>query len=338
MERSAEYELSYLLAFKYLNVVILHPFHLSKTLMQVNYRPVPLSPKISRKIDIDTYLHEKNKSPEVKSLKRDGDGYAYTPYHESIVLTVNQQIEDHGILSLYSGHAPFYYISIIDALARPLLESLIAEYLGIDEFDSTWTMSAVKLVCHLATSLLTLPFEILNTRQIVQHPKQATYVTTTQGLGKISQIYSKFNISSYFLTITVPYVMHRSSTYCAFRCYDPLLSPIRFSFVEFALNCSSMLIELPLETIVKRQFAKDKESYPTRIPLSDPKSLIDGYNDLYDETCCGNPPLTFAQKMKVHLSMCRGYGMNFMVNVLIFVSHVVMALDERIEMIEEPLE
>ena len=305
--------------------------------MQLNYRPVPVSPKIPRKIDFDTYLHEKNITPELKEAKRDEDGYAYTPYHDSIVLTCKQQIQDHGLLSLYAGHMSFYYISVIDALIRPLFESLVAEYLGIDEFDLSWSMTFVKLAAHLTTSLITLPLEILNTRQIAQHPKQQSYTTTTQGLHKISHIYNKQIVSSHLINATVSFVMHKFSTYCAHLRYDPIEMPIRFSFLEFLLNCGGMLIELPLETIFKRQLAKDKMPYPTRIPLGHPTSLSDGFSELYDETCYGEAPQTKSGKIKIYLKMCRGWGMNLMVNSLIFVSHIIMALDERVELIEEPL-
>ena len=335
MEVSYEYELAYMLAFKYLNTVILHPFHLSKTLMQLNYRPMPLSPKLPRKIDFDTYLHEKQKTPEPTVVKRDKDGYAYTPYHDSIVLTCKQQIKDHGILSLYHGHLPFYYIAVIDVLARPLIESLMAEYLGIDEFDANWAMTFIKLAAHLATSLLTLPLDILNIRQIAQHPNQPTYITTTQGLKKISQFYNSRVVSSYLINAATPFVLSRFSIYSANLFFDPLEAPIKFSFVEFILNCGGMLVELPLECITKRQLAKDTLPYPTRVPLASPASLRDGFDEYYEETLLGGTALTPMEKIKTFLKMSRGWGMNLMVNSLIFVSHVVMALDERVELIEQ---
>eukprot|EP00835_Amoeboradix_gromovi_P006015 NODE_639_length_5670_cov_0.131754.p1 type:complete len:343 gc:universal NODE_639_length_5670_cov_0.131754:793-1821(+) len=337
MEVSYEYELSYLLAFKYLNTVIFHPFHLSKTLMQLNYRPVPISPKVPRKLDFDTYLHEKNVTPVVGSVKRDGDGYAYTPYHGSILMTCRQQIKDHGILSLYSGHLAFYYISLADALVRPLIESLIAEYLGIDEFDPTWAMTFIKLAAHFATSLITLPLDILNTRQIAQHPKQETYITTTQGLKKISTWYTQSLVTTYSINSTVPFVLHKLSTFVSHLWFDPIEKPIRFSLLEFILNASGMLIELPLEAICKRQLAKDKVAYPTRVPLCDPADIYDGFNILYEETCFGVLPKSKKETIIVYLKMCRGWGMHLMVNGLIFISHVVMALDEKVELIEEPI-
>eukprot|EP00834_Sanchytrium_tribonematis_P007475 NODE_680_length_4796_cov_0.472855.p1 type:complete len:338 gc:universal NODE_680_length_4796_cov_0.472855:1600-587(-) len=326
---SAEYELSYLLAFKYLNTIILHPFHLSKLLMQLNYRPLPISPKLPRHIDLDTYLHEKQIKPQVKTVKRDADGYAYTPYHESIIKTVHQQMKDHSPTSLYSGHTSFYYISVIDALLRPLLESLIAEYLGIDEFDVSIPMTFIKLTSYLATSLVTLPLEALNARQIAQHPNSPTYKTTTQSLQLLN--YRNLPFKSHLLYHTTSFTMHKLSYNIGMLFYNPLSAPIRFSLIEYALNCFGMLIELPLETVYRRQLAKSEHPYPTRIPLSQPLGIRNGLQTLYDETCFGTAPISIWQKFKIWVKMCRGYGMNLMVNSLICISHIVMHLDEKSE-------
>lgn len=327
MSFSPEYELAYLFTFKYINTIVLHPFHLSKTLMQINYCPIPLSPKLPQPTDLDTYLHEKQVEPELKPLKKDSDGYAYTPYHDAIFSTAHQQVKDHGLLSLYAGHVPFYLSSVVDALVRPLLESLVAESLGIDEFDASFAMTLVRLGCHMTTCLLTLPLDILNVRQMAQHPRQQSYLTTTHGLQQIK--WQEVPFKTHFIYHLFTFGVHHTSLSISSLAFTPVRQPIRCALTEWLCQSMVMFVELPIEAVMKRQMAKAASPYPTRVPLSHPLTLTEGLEDLYEES-----EAHASTKWGTVWGMCRGWGMTMMVNGLMCMSHILISLDEKQEILE----